>query len=581
MPGQPSSESLPGEPGAQLDHALHELLERAGDVMHSQDRVRALVRATQAVVEPLDLPVVLQRIVEAAVELVDAEYGALGVIAEGGLEAFIHVGMPPAQVAAIGHLPEGRGLLGALIDDPRPIRLRRIADDPRSVGFPSGHPPMEAFLGVPVRVRDEVYGNLYLTEPRAGEFTPADEELVSTLAATAGFAIANARLYDETVLRQQWTASSAQIASALLDTASSAALSLLADELAARSMADRVCILVESDDELALRVAQARGDAAETLAGSVLSSMDTSAGLSFESGESRAVAGARHTEAADALAIVADGEAGPVMTVPLRRANGVWAVIVIARAPGRPAYTRAELDIADDLASRVGLAIELTESRELRQRAELSEDRVRIARDLHDHVIQQLFGVGLELQSLAGEASADAAARLQAAISTVDDAIAQIRTIIFAMRPRSREGSLRHRILDLVAEGSAGFPHPVPVSFSGPVDLVIEGSLADDVAAVVRELLTNATRHSGADQIRISVIVDESWVRVVVDDDGVGIPEQGRRSGLDNLRIRAERRAGILHIDSAPGMTEIEWRVPAPGARTDEEADADAIGGPL
>jgi len=270
-----------------------------------------------------------------------------------------------------------------------------------------------------------------------------------------------------------------------------------------------------------------------------------------------------------------------VMTVPLRRANEVWAVIVVARAPGRPAYTRADLDIADDLASRVGLAIELAESRELRQRAELSEDRVRIARDLHDHVIQQLFGVGLELQSLAGETTADAAARLQAAISTIDATIAQIRTIIFAMRPRSREGSLRHRILDLVAEGYSGFPHPVPVSFSGPVDLVIDGSLGDDVAAVVRELLANAARHSGADQIRISVAVDGSWVRVTVDDDGVGIPEQGRRSGLDNLRIRAERRGGVLHIDSGPGMTEVEWRVPAPGARSHTDADPDVIGGPL
>ena len=222
--------------------------------------------------EPLDLPVVLERIVRAAVELVDARYGALGVIAErGGLEAFIHVGMPPEQVAAIGHLPEGRGVLGALIDDPRPIRLRHIGDDPRSAGFPEGHPPMDGFLGVPVRVRDEVYGNLYLTEPRAGEFTAGDEELVSALAATAGFAIANARLYDETVLRQQWTASSAQIASALLDTASSAAIPLLADELAARSTADRICIVVPGSEPLTLRVAEARGAAAARVSGAVVS----------------------------------------------------------------------------------------------------------------------------------------------------------------------------------------------------------------------------------------------------------------------------------------------------------------------
>ena len=248
MPGQPSSGSVPGEPGSHVDRALLELMDQAGEVTQAQDRLKALLRATQTVVEPLDLPVVLERIVQAAIELVDARYGALGIIAEqGGLEAFIHVGMPPEQVAAIGHLPEGRGVLGALIDDARPIRLRHIADDPRSVGFPAGHPPMDGFLGVPVRVRDEVYGNLYLTEPRAGEFTRADEELVLTLAATAGFAIANARLYDETLLRQQWTASSAQIASALLETASPAAIPLLADELAARTTADRICILVPGE----------------------------------------------------------------------------------------------------------------------------------------------------------------------------------------------------------------------------------------------------------------------------------------------------------------------------------------------
>lgn len=580
MPGQPSSGSVPGKPGSELDRALHELMDRAGEVMQSQDRLRALLRATQAVVQPLDLPVVLERIVQAAVELVDARYGALGVIAEhGGLEAFIHVGMPPDDVVAIGHLPEGRGVLGALIDDPRPIRLRHITDDPRSVGFPAGHPPMDGFLGVPVRVRDEVYGNLYLTEPRAGEFTPADEELVSTLAATAGFAIANARLYDETLLRQQWTASSAQIASALLDTASSTAIPLLADELAARSTADRICILVPGSDPLTMRVAEARGFAADQVADAVVSAMDTMASLALETGESRAIPGAREPASADALAIVVGRDAGPVMTVPLKHANRVWAVIVVAREPGRPPFGPAELDIADDLASRVGLAIELAEAREQRQRAELSEDRARIARDLHDHVIQQLFGVGLELQALAGESSRDAAARLQGAISTIDDAIAQIRTIIFAMRPRGREDSLRHRILDLVAEGSSGLAHPVPVSFAGPVDLVLDGSIGADITAVVRELLANSVRHSGADRIRVSVGVDAMWVRVVVEDDGVGIPEQGRRSGLDNLRARAERRGGVLRIDSEPGMTEIEWRVPAPG--TQHGADADAIGGPL
>ena len=580
MPGQPSSGSVPGEPGSHVDRALLELMDQAGEVTQAQDRLKALLRATQAVVEPLDLPVVLERIVQAAIELVDARYGALGIIAEqGGLEAFIHVGMPPERVAAIDHLPEGRGVLGALIDDARPIRLRHIADDPRSVGFPAGHPPMDGFLGVPVRVRDEVYGNLYLTEPRAGEFTRADEELVLTLAATAGFAIANARLYDETLLRQQWTASSAQIASALLDTASPAAIPLLADELAARTTADRICILVPGSESLTMRVAEARGFGADQVAGTVVSAMDTAAAMSFETGESRAIPGARDSDSPDALAIVVGRDAGPMMAVPLTHAHAVWAVIIVAREPGRPQFGPADLDIADDLAGRVGLAIELAKAREQRQRAELSEDRARIARDLHDHVIQQLFGVGLELQALAGDGAASSAARLQGAIETIDDAIAQIRTIIFAISPREREGSLRHRILDLVADGSSSLALPVPVSFAGPVDLVLGGPIGEDVEAVVRELLTNAVRHSGADHIRVSVAVDAASVRVRVEDDGVGIPEHAARSGLDNLRSRAERREGHLRIDSDPGATMIEWGVPAPGAHPD--AGDDAIGGPL
>ena len=566
-------------PGSDLDRALHELMERAGEVMRAQDRLKALLRATQAVVQPLDLPVVLKGIVQAAVELVDARYGALGVIAEhGGLEAFIHVGMPPEQVAAIGHLPEGRGVLGALIDDAHPIRLEHITDDPRSVGFPAGHPPMNGFLGVPVRVRDEVYGNLYLTEPRSGEFTRDDEELVAALAGTAGFAIANARLYDETLLRQQWTASSAQIASALLDSDSSTAIPLLADELAARSTADRICILLPGTEPLTLHVVEARGVGADHVSGTVVSAMDTAASLSVETGESRAVPGARDTDSSDALALTLGRDAGPVMAVPLKHGSTVWAVILVAREPGKPPFGPADLDIADDLAGRVGLAIELAEAREQRQRAERTEDRARIARDLHDHVIQQLFGVGLQLQALAGESSASTAERLQGATSAIDEAIAQIRTIIFAMRPRGTEDSLRHRILDLVAEASSGLANPIAVGFAGPVDLVLGGAIGGDITAVARELLSNAVRHSEAKQIRVSVTVDASSARVLVEDDGVGIPEQGRRSGLDNLRARAERRGGNLRIDSGPGTTTIEWTVPAPG--TESSADDEAIGGP-
>ena len=390
--------SFPDHPRSELDRALEELVERAGEVMHTQGRLRALLKATQAVVEPIELPMVLERIVHAAVELVDAEYGALGVVAPGGgLEEFIHVGMPPETVAAIGHLPEGRGLLGALIDDPRPIRLQHIDEDPRSVGFPSGHPPMDGFLGVPVRVRDEVFGNLYLANPRAAEFTAEDEQLVTALAATAGFAIANARLFDETRMRQLWTASSAQIASSLLDTASGSALPMLADELIARTTAERICIVLPGPRPFTVTVAEARGDGADALAGSEIPAMRTTAGIVLESGESRIAPG---WPSRRPRRCARDHRRGRRRAVDVRRVDQLASGHGGCSSPpdrrvdptSRPQNSTSPT--TSPCAS--ALAIELAKAREDRQRALLVEDRSRIARDLHDHVIQQLFGAGLD-----------------------------------------------------------------------------------------------------------------------------------------------------------------------------------------
>ena len=413
---------------------------------------------------------------------------------------------------------------------------------------------------------------LELSNPRGGEFTAEDEELIAALAATAGFAIANARLFDETRMRQLWTASSAQIGASLLDTASSEALPLLADELIARTGSDRICIVLPGPEPFTVAVAEARGDGARALAGTVIPAMQTTAGVVLESGESRSRPAARADDAADALAITDADGAGPAMFIALKSAAQVWAVLVVARAPGRPHFTAPELDIADDLADRVALAAELARAREERQRALLVEDRSRIARDLHDHVIQQLFGTGLALQAVAGVVSdRDASQRLRSAIATLDESIAHIRMIIFAMTPRAEtEGSLRHRLLDIAAECSASLPRPVAVGFSGPIDLIVTDSLADDMTAVVRELLTNAVKHASADGIRLTVDTQQDVIRVVVDDDGVGIRDDVRRSGLANLHDRAERRGGRMLIESAPGRTSVEWSVPADVTGGDE-----------
>lgn len=525
---QPPS-SIPDEPRSELDRALRELIERTHEVTRTQQRLRSLLQATEMVVEHLELPVVLQRIAETAVAIVDAEYGALGVLGpDGELEEFIQVGVPPDVAKEIGHVPQGRG--------------------------------------VPIRVRDEAIGNLYLTNRRAGEFSEEDEELVAALAATAGFAIENARLYAETRARELWAEASAQIAASLATNPSSAALRVLADELIDRATADRVCVVLEGPEPLTLRVDEARGVGADDLSGRVLASMDTLAGVVLESGESRVMSGARRgAEPVESLAISDADAIGPSMFVALRNAASVWGVLVFSRMPGVRPFTQAEHDIADDLANRVSLAMELARARENQQRIALLEDRSRIARDLHDHVIQQLFGTGLELQTLAAlSEDEDVAGRLESAVATLDQSIAQVRTIIFAMTPREDDSpSLRHRILDLAAEVSRSLPQPVAVSFSGPVDLVITGRDSDDVIAAAREMLTNTVKHASATSVRIDVAVRDGAVRATVTDDGVGMAPTGRRSGITNLRERAELLGGTLTIKSSGAGTSVEWWVPA------------------
>ncbi|MRX43237.1 GAF domain-containing sensor histidine kinase [Agromyces kandeliae] len=559
----PAPLSFPEGPRSELDRALSDLVERAGEVMRTQGRLRALLNATRSVIGEIELDEVLRSIVTSAVELVDAEYGALGVLApQGGLEEFVHVGMPEDTVQRIGHLPEGRGLLGALIDHPDPIRLDTIADDPRSVGFPEGHPPMADFIGVPVRVRDEVFGNLYLTNRRGGTFSDEDVELISALATAAGLAIDNARRYAEARTREAWAAASAQVVSALLTSSVEGSAALLADELVDRGAADRVAILV-GDDRTSVRVLEVRGeDADDCLAGTVIDADRTLGAVVLEGGETRATPGGR-VEPPDALALSHDGSCGPVLFAALRSAGTPRAVIAAARQPGAPHFTTAEMRIAEDLADRVSLARELATAREAQQRGLLLEDRARIARDLHDHVVQQLYGAGLDLEAAAADHPGAVAERLGSAVEAIDEAIAQVRTIVFALTPQDGGApTLRHRVLDLAGGASRHLPQPVAVSFAGPVDLLSEGALADELTASVRELLSNAVKHSGAASVTLSITAADARVTAEVSDDGRGIGDAARRSGLENLRVRAERLGGAFDLDSSPAGTRARWTAP-------------------
>lgn len=553
-------------PRIELDRLLGQLVERAEDVRSAEGHLRALLLAGQTVMEAHGLAAVLQAVVEAACELVAADYGALGVVAPGraGLEEFVNVGIDEEIVRRIGHLPEGKGLLGLLIEDPRPVRLRDLRSHPRSVGFPDGHPPMRAFLGVPVTVRDEVFGNLYLTRRNDRTFTEEDEELLRSLAATAALAIDNARLYEDARRRQDWLQASTDITRRLLTELDADALGEIARQVARLADADLVTVVrVQPGDRF--EVAVAEGVDSRALRGMTYPMAGTISEEVIGTGqpvriENAADAGGARIALSDRVAV------GPVMVLPLVGAEHARGTLVVGRSPGRRPFTDAEAEMATTFANHAALALELASARADQQRMMLYDDRARIARDLHDHVIQQLYASGLTIQGVVARlGDHPGVERLEEVIGSLDDAIGQIRASIFQLRLQDRSG-LRATVTGVVAQLRQTFGFDPHVRFDGPVDSVSDAALGDDVAAVVREALTNVARHSGASTARLEVLASRDALCVSVADDGAGLTGSKRRSGLANLRSRAERRGGALQLGEGidgRGLA-VTWTVPLP-----------------
>ena len=550
-------------PKLEFESALAHFVERAQEMMTSQARMRDLIRINNELTSNLDLPNVLRRIVEIGKELLNARYAAMGVIGdERRLEQFIHVGMDPEVSERIDHLPEGKGLLGALIDDPQPVRLATIASDARSSGFPANHPPMHNFLGVPIRVRDEVYGNLYLTDSVNGAFSADDEELAEALAATAGIAIENARLFDDSAYRARWSSALAETARRLMQDDDDDQLGVIAAEVQELAGADLVCIALISPGGDEIVVDRASGVGADELTSRSFPLTDTFAGKVVSRGEPLLVDDHEPFEPYG-LAYVA--MLGPSMVIPFGRPDKPAGVLFVARAKGQLPFSQKDLDLGMSFASHIGVAVDRAESQRARRRVALLEDRGRIARDLHDHVIQRLFATGLSLQGTATELGGEVAERIAAQVEEIDGAIAQIRQSIFAMRrdPESTTVSLRARILEIVDRVSAQMESKPRVMFSGPVDLMASGNLTDDIAAVVTEALANAVRHAHATKVDISVTAASGEVSIEVTDNGVGPGHSPKLSGLDNLRHRAESQGGSFAIHQAPGGgTRLAWSVP-------------------
>lgn len=508
---------------------------------------RSLLEAVAAISSDLDLASVLTRIVEAATALTSAQYGALGVIGnDGELVEFVTTGIDEHVRELIGDLPRGRGILGVIIEDPSGLRLTDLSAHPSSVGFPPNHPPMTSFLGMPVRIRGTVFGNLYLTEKAGGgPFTEADERLVEELARTAGYVISNARSFAQSERRRQWLEASAELAELLqppveLPSALHRIVSTARQVSRARAVAlwsslgverDTVSVAPDADAEAMHRVlAEARREAAVGSGGPVVTTTD-------------------------------DGV--PLVIVPLRSHLAPVTALVAVAHPGSTLLDVLDRDLFAGFADQVALSLDRTQALADRQELAVISDRERIARDLHDIVIQRLFATGLQLQGVAGMAGDEAVtSRLDAAVADLDDTIKAIRGTIFELQDR-RGDSLRAEIRNLVKEYVPVLGFTPVVRTSGPVDTVVPPALGSQLLAVLREAISNVARHALADGAEVDLVVAGDRLELRVADDGVGLPAQVSESGLRNARRRADDLGGTLEVSPVGERgTVLVWRVP-------------------
>jgi signal transduction histidine kinase len=560
-------------PQLQLDELLGELQSRLQAVLATRDRLNGLLEAVVAVGSDLDLETTLHRIVEAAVTLADARYGALGVISEGcHLAEFVPVGLEADQIAAIDHWPEGKGLLGLLIRDPRPLRLSDIKAHPDSVGFPPGHPPMRGFLGVPVLVRGEVFGNLYLSQKRDdSEFTAEDESVVSALGAAAGVAIENARLYDDSRRQQRWLRASAEVTTRLLSgTAPAEVLPALTMQALDLSGADLAVVALPDGAGQRLVIEYADGDGAEATRGLVLPVEASLSGRVLATGKPQVVADFAADERAAEVARVAMSHIGPAVLFPLGGPGNVRGVFTIGRRHGAAPFPQAAVEVAASFAAQAGVALELADRRRDAEQLRVFEDRDRIARDLHDQVIQRLYAAGMSLQGTAPMAADPAVRkRMEHVVDEMDQAIADIRTAIFSLHTRQQHAGsgLRARIVAIAEETTPMLGFAPAVRLGGGLDDNVPAGPAEHLLTVLREALSNAARHANASHVEVSVETDGDLV-LRVTDNGKGIGPGTRRSGLANMSDRAQQLGGTLTVGPADTATRtgtlLEWRVPLP-----------------
>ncbi|QGZ49947.1 GAF domain-containing protein [Streptomyces sp. QHH-9511] len=537
-------------------------------------RVPQLLEAMCSVGTGLELHSTLDRICETAADLADARYAAIGVVDEegDGLSDFVTHGVGEDVARRIGRRPDGHtGLLGALIRHPATIRLADLSADPRAAGFPAGHPAMRSFLGMPIRIQGEIFGNLYLAEKRSGEFTDDDVHMVRVLATEAGIAIGNARLYEAARQRERWIDGSVAVTTALLSGGDADdALTVVAEQ--ARRLADAAAgiVLLPAEGGGLEIVAVASERAAKSL-GVVIPAQSAVVERLLEGEAVFLEDASKDPRMFSRLA----APYGPSMLLPLRSGGKVLGALATPRARGARPFTEAERTLAAQFASQAALALMMADAQRDRERLAVYEDRDRIARDLHDLVIQRLFATGMMLEGAQRKSIVPAVRDgVGKAVDELDVTIQEIRTAIFALQqgPAEAPSGLRTRILREINMAAVPLGFKPAHRFLGTIDSTVGDLTGKNLIAALREALSNAFRHAEAS--RIEVVVDAgaelpdgtAGVRLSVADDGVGIPEGGRRSGLRNLTRRAESLGGSSWcgpgIGEDGGGTTVVWEVP-------------------
>jgi signal transduction histidine kinase len=530
-----------------------------------EDRLRALFDATIALTSELSLEALLRKVVETAATLTGARYAALGVIDESGaaLERFVTTGIDEQTHAAIGDLPHGRGILGVLIREARPLRLHDLGGDARSVGFPANHPPMRTFLGVPILLRGVAYGNLYLTEKdRGDDFTAADEELATLLAAQAAVAIENARLYEAATRWARQLESLHEVVRSLVhETDLSRLLELVCRRLR-ELIGARLALIALPNADGELRISAADGvEATSALLGTVLAREHSKSGRVLENRQSARVDSVFDDPEVDQEEARRMGVRTGLYVPLIARGRAIGIVVVHDKVGANVRFSDSDLRLAEIFAARAAVAVDLSQrvARDtVRRVIEAQElERRRLARELHDETGQALTSILLGLKAIRSAATDEDAARAETDVrELVVQALQDVRRLAVELRPSALDDfglvAALERLATTFAERS-GIPAAVESTLS---EQRLPPELETVLYRLVQEALTNVVKHAGAERVSILVTQSDGGVRAVVEDDGQGFsPGEVRVDalGLVGMRERLALLGGTLSVESEPG----------------------------